>query len=121
MKPRNIPYGTWSEGPEEARYAYYYYGHKNDGDWPELPVVPPPPCPWYDNTGIDRQIAAVKLVAMLEEKLTPREWKILIYRFKMSMTYEEIGRMFDISTKRVRQIEMKARRRSRKYFVGLKR
>ena len=49
--------------------------------------------------------------------LTPREQKVLILRFGLedgrSRTLEEVGREFDVTRERIRQIEAKALRKLR--------
>lgn len=51
------------------------------------------------------------------EKLTPRESKVLMMRFGVGMnsdhTLEEIGKQFDVTRERIRQIEAKALRKLR--------
>lgn len=55
--------------------------------------------------------------AVLEEGLTPREAKVLRMRFGIDMntdhTLEEVGKQFDVTRERIRQIEAKALRKLR--------
>jgi DNA-directed RNA polymerase sigma subunit (sigma70/sigma32) len=43
----------------------------------------------------------------LEEILSPRELKILRMRYKQNKTLEEVGKHFDVTRERIRQIETK--------------
>lgn len=52
---------------------------------------------------------------MMEEVLTPREAKILRLHTMEGMPYSEVGKQFDISLERVRQIELKALRKLRQH------
>ncbi len=56
-------------------------------------------------------------ISIILEKLTPRESKVLMMRFGVGMnsdhTLEEIGKQFDVTRERIRQIEAKALRKLR--------
>jgi RNA polymerase sigma factor (sigma-70 family) len=47
------------------------------------------------------------------QTLTDRESKIVRYRFEDGMTYEEIGKIFNVTRERIRQVEHKAHRKLR--------
>ena len=51
--------------------------------------------------------------------LTPREKKVIKMRFYNEMTYEEVGKEFDVTRERIRQIESKALRKMRAPKVGV--
>lgn len=59
-----------------------------------------------------------EIVKKVLSKLTPRESKVLMMRFGIGMntdhTLEEIGKQFDVTRERIRQIEAKALRKLRK-------
>ena len=56
------------------------------------------------------------------DSLTPREAKVLRMRFGIEMstdhTLEEVGKQFDVTRERIRQIEAKALRKLRHPSVG---
>ena len=115
-KGDRIPYGTLTEASYELRQAYYYHGFKNDEDLPELP------CMTYDESDpvVDPEEVVAKqemhrVVAEILDSLTKREAKVLRMRFGIDtaadMTLEEVGRNFDVTRERIRQIEAKALRK----------
>lgn len=61
---------------------------------------------------IIKKIEFQELLTTLEETLTERELKILIYRFGIddgkAKTLEDIGKILEITRERVRQVETKA-------------
>ena len=68
-----------------------------------------------DDMNIFREELEYTMADMLDS-MTPRESKILKLRFGIGCeehTYEEIGKMFDVTRERVRQIEAKALRKLR--------
>lgn len=48
---------------------------------------------------------------LTEERLTPREKKVLLLRFSDGMTFEEVSKEFGVTHERIRQIERKAIRK----------
>ena len=67
-------------------------------------------CCEYDWTIDDDHIAGLKAAL---ETLTEREQQILKYRFEDCMTYEDVGKVFNVTRERIRQIEAKALRKLR--------
>jgi RNA polymerase primary sigma factor len=65
------------------------------------------------NTGLSEATATQKIL----NTLTPREAKVLRMRFGINMntdhTLEEVGKQFDVTRERIRQIEAKALRKLR--------
>ena len=80
------------------------------GDFIEDKNVQSPP-DWTANESLKASARA------LLETLTPREAKVLAMRFGIGMdtdyTLEEVGREFNVSRERIRQIEAKALRKLR--------
>ena len=114
FKGHSLPYGTLADASYELRQCYYCLGYKNDHDMPELP------CPLMDVEELatpedvleSRNIAELLHAAL--DTLPPRQAKILQLRFGIGVqtdhTLEEIGRIFDVTRERIRQIEIKALR-----------
>jgi DNA-binding CsgD family transcriptional regulator len=113
-KGHTIPYGTFSGASQELIKAYYYFGYKEDSMWPELP------CPPQEDLYIDpeEELSKKELAEHAKEMLetlTPREAKVLRMRCGIELecdyTLEEVGRTFDVTRERIRQIEAKALRK----------
>ena len=113
-KGHTVPYGALVGASGELKKVYYTYGYLRDEDLPELPIDEP-----LDTEAIDPEQAllAVELRKVLEEALdtlTPKQAKTLRLRFGIGtssdMTLDEIGRVFDLTKERIRQIEAKALR-----------
>ena len=78
---------------------------------------------FIEDTSIETPLASAENGNLKEaineilEKLTPRESKVLMMRFGVGMnsdhTLEEIGKQFDVTRERIRQIEAKALRKLR--------
>ena len=78
---------------------------------------------FIEDTGIDQPDGAAAKTGLKEstvnilESLTPREAKVLRMRFGIHMnqdhTLEEVGKQFDVTRERIRQIEAKALRKLR--------
>jgi len=120
-KGTTIPYGTMVGASEELRQAYYYYGYKEDSMLPESPCLPYEEGTYSDSEDeIYKRELAEHIRGMLDT-LTPREAKVLRMRFGVELpcdyTFEEIGKKFDLSKERIRQIEAKALRKDRKSVV----
>lgn len=117
FKGHSVPYGTLAGASDELRQCYYYLGYKNDHDMPELPSLPAdveePVTP--EDMLESRDI--IKLLHAALDTLTPRQAKILKLRFGIGVhtdyTLEEVGRVFDLTRERIRQIENKALRHLR--------
>lgn len=97
--------------------AYYNYGVRNDEDWPELPVWEPEPAE-IDPFEVVHQQDVTRVVEEVLDTLLPREAKVLRLRYGIGIpadyTFEEVGRAYDLSRERIRQIEVKAIRRLKK-------
>ena len=117
-KGTSIPYGTMVGASKELRETYYYFGYKEDSMMPELP------CPPYEEeqyADSDYEIYKIELAAHVREMLdtlTPREAKVLRMRFGIELdcdyTLEEVGKRFDVTRERIRQIEAKALRKMKR-------
>lgn len=109
-----VPYGTFANASYELKQAYYAYGYLNDSDLPDLPVWEPEPVE-VDLEEVVLQTERSRILAELLDGLTPREAKILRMRFGIDLptdyTLEEVGRFFDLTRERIRQIEVKAIRK----------
>lgn len=108
-----IPHGTFSDGDDEIRRAYYYYGYRRDEDLPELPVMEPDEevhDPEEDHARRELYSKCVELI----EGLTPREAFILRLRFGFGCadhSLEQVARVLGVTRERIRQIEAKAIRK----------
>jgi RNA polymerase sigma factor (sigma-70 family) len=113
---KTLPYGTLTMSEEDSvvRSAYYGYGYRHDEDMPPLPQVE------LEGEAVDpEEVLARKeeqaYIKDLLDGLTPREAKVLRMRFGIElnydMTFEEVGRTFEVSKERIRQIEAKALRK----------
>jgi len=109
-----VPYGTFVNASKELLSAYYNYGYLRDEDIPELPCIP-----MMEGEHVDpiEELYKKELIAGVQEvleTLTPRAIKVLQMRFGIGMTQdytlEEVGRTFDVTPERIRQIEAKALR-----------
>lgn len=118
-KGTSIPYGTLADASYELHKAYYYHGYKEDWMMPELP------CPPLEGKYVDPEEEAhkkemVDVVQEVLDTLTPRERKVLCLRFGIGLdcdyTLEEVGRTFDVTRERIRQIEAKAMRHMKHPF-----
>ena len=115
-KGDQLPYGTLADASYELRHAYYYEGYPKDTDFPELPVLEPEPVETDLEYGVHQQDVA-RIVNEVLDTLTPREAKVLRLRWGINLphdrTLEEVGRLFDVTRERIRQIEAKAMRKMR--------
>jgi RNA polymerase sigma factor (sigma-70 family) len=111
-----IPYGTLADASPELRATYYYYGYRNDAD------MPPIPCPPPDLSGSyvcpEEELFKKEMTQVINDVLdglAPKEAKVLRLRFGFDSSYdltlEEVGRTFDLTRERIRQIEAKALRK----------
>jgi len=101
----------------ELTSVYYRHGWMHDEDIPELPQPK-----WDADTQAtpeellsEKQLVAG--VAELVDSLTPTETKVIHLRYGfggVDLTFDEIGRVFDLSRERIRQIESKAMRKLRR-------
>ena len=108
-----IPHGTFSDGDDEIRRAYYYYGYRRDEDLPELPVMEPDEEVYDPEEDHARRELYSKCVELIEE-LTPREAFILRLRFGFGCadhSLEQVARVVGVTRERIRQIEAKAIRK----------
>jgi RNA polymerase sigma factor (sigma-70 family) len=114
LNTHTIPYGTFDAADTEVRKAYYGYGYRRDEDMPPLPQVE------SDEEAVDPEEVLFKkelhsFIGDLLDGLTSREAKVLRMRFGIEldhdMTLEEIGRTFDVSPERIRQVTAKALRK----------
>lgn len=111
-----LPYGTLADASYELRKTYYYYGYPKDTDFPELPVWEPEPqeCDLFDM--MHKQDIA-RILQEVIDTLPPRQAKVLRLRFGIGLpqdrSLEEVGRLFDITRERIRQIESNALRKLR--------
>ena len=117
FRGHTVPYGTFVGASQELKSAYYTYGYLHDEDMPELP------CPPQEELCIDpeEELNKKKLAEHVKEildGLTPREAKVLRMRCGIELEYdytlEEVGRTFDVTRERIRQIEAKALRKMKK-------
>ena len=109
-----VPYGTFVNASPELKHAYYSHGYLRDEDMPELPCIP-----MMEGEHVDpiEELYKKELIAGVQEvleTLTPRAIKVLQMRFGIGLTQdytlEEVGRTFDVTRERIRQIEAKALR-----------
>ncbi len=75
-------------------------------------------CPNEDiEKGIDLQSLRIELKSILDNKINPRERRVLQLRFGLedgrARTLEEVGKEFNVTRERIRQIEIKALRKLR--------
>lgn len=115
-KGDRIPYGTLAEASPELRQAYYYHGFRNDEDLPELLCDPTyEEQPVVDPEEVVAQHELHTVVTAVLDSLTKREAQVLRMRFGIDlpsdMTLDEVGRNFDVTRERIRQIEAKALRK----------
>ena len=114
-KGTTIPYGTMVGASEELRQAYYYYGYKEDSMLPEFPCLPYEEGTYSDSEDEIHKRELAEHIRDMLDTLTPREAKVLRMRFGVELpcdyTFEEIGKKFDLSKERIRQIEAKALRK----------
>jgi len=112
-KGHTVPYGTLVGASYELKQAYYTHGYLRDEDMPEMPCSP------VDAEYVDPEEELLKkeMVGVVQETLetlTPRAIKVLCLRFGIGITQdytlEEVGRAFDVTRERIRQIEAKALR-----------
>jgi hypothetical protein len=114
FKGHTIPYGTLVGASYELKQAYYTYGYLHDEDMPELPChsYAQDECNDPEETVHKKDIAAV--VNEVLDSLSPRTKKVMCLRFGIGLTQdytlEEVGRTFDVTRERIRQIEAKALR-----------
>ena len=59
------------------------------------------------------QMDAKKTLALLGDKLTDRERKVIDMRYSQNKTYGEIGDKYDVTRERIRQVENNALRKMR--------
>ena len=112
----SIPYGTLVGVDKEVRDTYYGYWYKEDSFFPELPQA---------SFGTEQDVCledelykkelAIEISKVLDT-IPPRCAKVLRLRFgigtsnNVAYTLEEVGRIFDLTRERIRQIEGKAMR-----------
>ena len=53
----------------------------------------------------------------LDDHLSDRESQVLLYRYRMNLTLEEIGKRYGVTKERVRQIEFRALLKLKKYLA----
>jgi DNA-binding CsgD family transcriptional regulator len=103
-----------SEEDSVIRSVYYNYGYRNDEDMPALPCMEP------DEQVVDPEEALwgkekQAYIKDLLDGLNRREAKVLRMRYGIEldhdMSLEEVGRTFDVSRERIRQIEAHALRK----------
>ena len=116
-KGHTIPYGTMVNAGYELHQAYYANGYKNDEGFPELPC---PPSQYTEYECPEEELYRKEVSAFVQkilDVLTPRESKVLRYRFGINLDndfmLEEIAKMYDVTRERIRQIEAKAIRKLR--------
>jgi hypothetical protein len=123
----SIPYGTLASASDELKAVYYGYGIRNDDDWHALPTWGPDPAEVEaDPTEVLFRQELVQVIRNMLDGLgglpglTPREAKVLRMRYGIEVntdyTLDEIGRCFDVTRERIRQIEAKAMRTFRTPF-----
>jgi len=114
-KGQTIPYGTLAGTSKELREAYYYYGYKEDSMLPESPYLPYEEETYGDSEDEIYKKELAEHIRDMLDTLTPREAKVLRMRFGVELpcdyTFEEIGKKFDLSKERIRQIEARALRK----------
>jgi RNA polymerase sigma factor (sigma-70 family) len=114
-KGTTIPYGTMVGVSEELRQAYYYYGYKEDSMLPESPCLPYEERTYSDSEDEIYKRELAEHIRDMLDTLSPREAKVLRMRFGVELprdyTFEEIGKKFDLSKERIRQIEARALRK----------
>ena len=80
-------------------------------------ISPEAPVQQGEAAGAQREAASGGLRIGVLDTLTPREAKVLRMRFGIEMntdhTLEEVGKQFDVTRERIRQIEAKALRKLR--------
>lgn len=119
-----IPYGTFTEANEAARHAYYNYGYRRDEDLPELPCMPTELaqeiCP-------EEELFKKEMAFLVDDalnNLSPRCSKVLRMRFGIGMssdyTLEEVGKAFEVTRERVRQVQTKGMRLLKDPAMGLR-
>ena len=114
-KGTTIPYGTMVGVSEELRQAYYYYGYKEDSMLPEFPCLPYEEETYSDSEDEIYKKELAEHIRDMLDTLTPREAKVIRMRFGVELpsdyTFEEIGKKFDLTKERIRQIEVRALRK----------
>jgi len=110
-----IPYGTLAGASQELIKVYYYHGYKEDSMLPESPCLPYEEGTYSDSEDEIYKRELAEHIRDMLDTLTPREAKVLRMRFGVELpcdyTFEEIGKKFDLSKERIRQIEAKALRK----------
>ena len=68
-----------------------------------------------DYSSPENRLALLEMASGIQERanLNERESKVIEMRFYQDKTYEEIGRIIDVTQEQVRQIEAKALRKMR--------
>ena len=117
FKGHSVPYGTLVGASEELRQCYYYFGYKNDHDMPELPCPPVDVDEPVKPEEVLERRDILKLLNEAIDTLSPRRAKVVRLRFGIGVhteyTLEEVGRTFDVTRERIRQIELDALRKLR--------
>jgi RNA polymerase sigma factor (sigma-70 family) len=112
-----IPYGTLAGASAELRQAYYYEGYPKDEDLPELPELPvwEPEPQGCDLFNMMHKQDLTRVLQEVLDTLPPRQAKVLRLRFGIGLPHdrslEEVGRLFDVTRERIRQIETNAIRK----------
>lgn len=102
-----LPYGTLADASYELKQAYYNFGYLHDEDLPELPVWEPEPV----EVDLDEKLWAEDISRLIHEALDNiprRRAKVLRLRYGIGcaeMTLEEVGRAYDLTRERIRQLE----------------
>ena len=111
-KGHRLPYGTLADASYELRQAYYANGYLHDKDMPEMPC---PPAEYKDYVDPEEELHKKEMVDAIQEvldTLSPRAKKVVCLRFGIGLTQdytlEEVGRTFELTRERIRQIECKA-------------
>lgn len=116
-KGNNRPYGSMVGSSPELKRAIYYEGYVRDEDLPELPR-PPRDNPYDPIPELEERIDAARLCALLCDGLpSKRYYQIMFMRVAVEMTLQEVGDVFGVTRERIRQLELKALRESRRLLI----
>lgn len=111
------PYGSLVGAGYELKRAVYYEGYARDEDMPELPH-PPRDNPYDPIPELEERMDAARLCALLSENLAHKRWyQVMFMRIAVEMTLEEVGQAYGVTRERIRQVELRALRESRKLLI----